>query len=390
MIKKKLLVLNTTVLIGLGSVFSLPVAHADSISAQRSSLQSQISQANQQIAAVQDELSKLNEQISRTEQAIKDNENMIQKTQSDIDAANLEIQKMEEEIASLKASIEKRNEILKDRARSYQETGAIQYVDVLLGSSSMGDFLNRIEAVATIINADKELRDKHEADIKEVEAKQVSVETKLEESNNMKTELEGMRVGILAQKEQNDTLRAQLKQQEDAGLSTKASLQQQDRSLAAQQAPATKTVSTAKFSTSVPSYVASASASEKIQIVTTVGNRYIGNSVYVFGGGRTAYDVANGRFDCSGFVHWAFSQAGISIGASTDSLKNSGRRVSTNEMRPGDLVFFNTYKTDGHVGIYLGGGRFIGSQDSTGVAIANMSGGYWANTFNGRVIRIIE
>lgn len=390
MIKKKLLVLNTTVLIGLGSVFSLPVAHADSISAQRSSLQSQISQANQQIAAVQDELSKLNEQISRTEQAIKDNENMIQKTQSDIDAANIEIQKMEEEINSLNAAIEKRTEVLKERARSYQETGNIKYFEVLLGSSSLGDFVERVDAVATLINADKELRDKHEADIKEVEAKQVSVEAKLEESNNMKTELEGMRAGILVQKDQNDQLRAQLKQQEDAGLSTKASLQQQDRSLAAQQAPAAKPVASGKFSTSVPSYVASASASEKIQIVTTVGNRYIGNSVYVFGGGRTAYDVANGRFDCSGFVHWAFSQAGISIGASTDSLKNSGRRVSTNEMRPGDLVFFNTYKTDGHVGIYLGGGRFIGSQDSTGVAIANMSGGYWANTFSGRVIRIIE
>ncbi|WP_147534263.1 coiled-coil domain-containing protein [Bacillus marasmi] len=391
MIKKKLLVLNTTVLIGLGSVFSLPVAHADSISTQRSSLQAQITQANQQISAVQNELAQLNEQIKRTEKAIQDNEAMIAKTQSDIDAANLEIQKLEEEIASLKEAIEKRNEILKERARSYQETGNVKYVDVILGSSSFTDFVDRIGAVATIMNADKELREKHEADVKAVEEKQASVKGKLGDLNNMKVELEGMRTGIMMQKEQNDNLRAELKAQEAAGLSTKASLQQQDRSLAAQQAP-TKTQSTSggNFSTGVPSYVASASASEKIQIVTTVGNRYIGNSVYVFGGGRNAYDVANGRFDCSGFVHWAFSQAGISIGASTDSLKNSGRRVSTNEMRPGDLVFFNTYKTDGHVGIYLGGGRFIGSQDSTGVAIANMSSGYWANTFSGRVIRIIE
>ncbi|MEW8988118.1 MAG: NlpC/P60 family protein, partial [Bacillus sp. (in: firmicutes)] len=307
------------------------------------------------------------------------------------DAANLEIQKLEEEIASLNEAIEKRNEILKERARSYQETGNVKYVDVILGSSSFTDFVDRIGAVATIMNADKELREKHEADVKAVEEKQASVKGKLGDLNNMKVELEGMRTGIMMQKEQNDNLRAELKAQEAAGLTTKASLQQQDRSLAAQQAP-TKTQSTSggNFSTGVPSYVASASASEKIQIVTTVGNRYIGNSVYVFGGGRNAYDVANGRFDCSGFVHWAFSQAGISIGASTDSLKNSGRRVSTNEMRPGDLVFFNTYKTDGHVGIYLGGGRFIGSQDSTGVAIANMSSGYWANTFSGRVIRIIE
>ena len=130
--------------------------------------------------------------------------------------------------------------------------------------------------------------------------------------------------------------------------------------------------------------------SGSISTLINAGNKYIGNSVYVFGGGRSSSDIAAGRFDCSGFVAWAFSQVGVSVGASTDSLKNTGTRVSTSEMRPGDLVFFNTYKTDGHVGIYLGGGKFIGSQSSTGVAVANMSSGYWANTFNGRVMRVMN
>jgi cell wall-associated NlpC family hydrolase len=57
-------------------------------------------------------------------------------------------------------------------------------------------------------------------------------------------------------------------------------------------------------------------------------------------------------------------------------------------MKPGDLVFFDTYKKDGHVGIYVGGGQFIGAQSSTGVAIANMSSGYWADHFSGHVVRI--
>jgi len=46
-------------------------------------------------------------------------------------------------------------------------------------------------------------------------------------------------------------------------------------------------------------------------------------------------------------------------------------------MKTGDLVFFDTYKKDGHVGIYVGDGKFIGTQTSTGVAIADMSKGYW-------------
>lgn len=120
----------------------------------------------------------------------------------------------------------------------------------------------------------------------------------------------------------------------------------------------------------------------------SAGYKYIGNSVYVFGGGRNASDIANGRFDCSGFVHWAFSTIGVSVGSTTDSLKHAGTQVSTSNMQPGDLVFFDTYKKDGHVGIYVGGGKFIGSQSSTGVAIANMTSGYWGKKFNGRVVRV--
>ena len=130
----------------------------------------------------------------------------------------------------------------------------------------------------------------------------------------------------------------------------------------------------------------------KASNVVTVGNRWIGNSAYVFGGGRSQSDISHGLFDCSSFVHWAYSQVGVNLGplgsVSTETLKHAGTQVSSSQMQPGDLVFFDTYKKDGHVGIYVGGGKFIGAQSSTGVAIANMSSGYWKQKFNGRVVRI--
>lgn len=126
--------------------------------------------------------------------------------------------------------------------------------------------------------------------------------------------------------------------------------------------------------------------------VVDVGNKWIGNSVYVFGGGRNQSDIARGRFDCSSFVHWAFKEVGVDLGplgmTSTETLKHLGKPVSPSEMKPGDIVFFDTYKRDGHVGIYVGNGKFIGAQSSTGVAIADMTKGYWKETFNGRVKRI--
>jgi cell wall-associated NlpC family hydrolase len=63
-------------------------------------------------------------------------------------------------------------------------------------------------------------------------------------------------------------------------------------------------------------------------------------------------------FDCSGLVSWAYAQAGHpGLPHFTGSLWTSGTRVnSTNELAPGDLVFFDGL---GHVGMYIGGGQFV-------------------------------
>ncbi|MDQ0201046.1 lytic transglycosylase domain-containing protein [Neobacillus ginsengisoli] len=70
--------------------------------------------------------------------------------------------------------------------------------------------------------------------------------------------------------------------------------------------------------------------------VIDVGYKWIGNSVYVFGGGREQSDITRGRFDCSSFVHWAFAQVGVDLGplnsTRTDTLKYLGKPVSPSDM----------------------------------------------------------
>ncbi|WP_338091105.1 C40 family peptidase [Priestia filamentosa] len=122
------------------------------------------------------------------------------------------------------------------------------------------------------------------------------------------------------------------------------------------------------------------------------GMRFVNKTVYVFGGGRNPADIAAGRFDCSSFVRWAFEQVGVNLGpmtsVTTDTIKVQGQAINPKDMQPGDVIFFDTYKIDGHVGIYLGNNQFIGDQSSTGVAIASMAPGtYWSKVFNGRVKR---
>lgn len=90
---------------------------------------------------------------------------------------------------------------------------------------------------------------------------------------------------------------------------------------------------------------------------------------YVFGG-----STASG-LDCSGFTSLVFRQVGISLPRSAAAQYASAQKVSNPQ--PGDLVFFAEGSRVSHVGIYTGGGQFIGSQTSTGVAYASATTGYW-------------
>jgi peptidoglycan DL-endopeptidase CwlO len=61
-------------------------------------------------------------------------------------------------------------------------------------------------------------------------------------------------------------------------------------------------------------------------------------------------------FDSSGLVVWAYGQAGLTLPHYTRALWPLGRRVSRRQLAVGDIVFFDGL---GHVGIYVGNGRFI-------------------------------
>ena len=89
-------------------------------------------------------------------------------------------------------------------------------------------------------------------------------------------------------------------------------------------------------------------------------------------------------FDCSGFTRYVFSQVGISLPRMADGQFSVGRPVSTERLRPGDLVFFETYEPGpSHVGIYIGNSQFISATSSRGVVVADLFGYYWGERYIG-------
>ena len=91
-------------------------------------------------------------------------------------------------------------------------------------------------------------------------------------------------------------------------------------------------------------------------------------------------------FDCSGLVVHAFERAwGLALPHSTLAQSKAGKAVRRGDLRPGDLIFYNTRRRPySHVGIYLGEGRFVHApRRGAKVRIESMGKPYWRKRFNG-------
>lgn len=93
-------------------------------------------------------------------------------------------------------------------------------------------------------------------------------------------------------------------------------------------------------------------------------------------------------FDCSGFTRFVFENSlGLVLPRRADEQAQVGSLLSVKreELKPGDLVFFNTMRRAfSHVGIYVGEGKFIHAPRSGGeVRVEDMRQAYWAKRFNG-------
>ena len=101
---------------------------------------------------------------------------------------------------------------------------------------------------------------------------------------------------------------------------------------------------------------------------------------------RRGGNTAETGFDCSGFVRAIYKETiGLVLPRSADQQANATQTIDRSDLKPGDLVFFNTMKrTFSHVGIYLGEGKFIHSPRSGAhVRIEDMRIPYWNVRFDG-------
>ena len=85
-------------------------------------------------------------------------------------------------------------------------------------------------------------------------------------------------------------------------------------------------------------------------------------------------------FDCSGLVHYAYRQAGLSVPRTTGQLWALARDVNRSDLRAGDLLFFRIDGKMSHVGIYLGERQFVHApQSGRTVSVESLDTPFYSN-----------
>lgn len=240
----------STILTGFPLNHVLAESKLDELNEKKGEIESQKVGIETELDETQDKLDKINiekdrvtAEISRLNLAIGDTETKITEKNNEINSKNTEISQLRDEVEALTRRIETRNELLKDRARAYQETGGVvSYLEVLVGAQSFGDFIDRVGAVAVIMEADSTLIKEHNEDKASLEEKQTQVEMELRDLEVSKQELQTLQSNLDVQIEDKNNFMAVLEQEEQEAENLQVSLQEEQDILAGQAAAIKKAI----------------------------------------------------------------------------------------------------------------------------------------------------
>ena len=373
-----------------------------SVHADPASDTAKIQQVQTQRAGLENKVELMDNQIETIMSKININETNISTTQKSIDQSQIDITKAEDNIKTEQGLFE-------ERIRVMYMSGSSSYVEVVLSSKDVGDFISRIENLKKIMTFDQGVINDYKIKRSAIDLKKTALNTQNAKLLSLRADNKKKLADLTKQKSDQTIMVAQLKTQESQ---YSVKLLADQASVAASQvevaqirksAPSIKTSTTnsvklvasaaalassskAAASTvkvSKPSVKASTS-NTKQPTTTPVISRgstvvssnaviaYASNFLgvpYVWGGSSPS------GFDCSGFTSYVFAHFGVNLPRVADAQQNVGTYVSRANLKPGDLVFFGSPAY--HVGIYVGNGNMIDAPHSgTVVKIQKLSYGF--------------
>jgi cell wall-associated NlpC family hydrolase len=250
-------------------------------------------------------------------------------------------------------------------------------LDVLVGSRSLAELVDGLEAVSRVTEQDSQVLN----DVKHFRSQVKQRRAFLKNADARQSQLLAERAANKASIESRladrqtmlSSIRSEIEQIRAAEQRRQAELARQARARLAAPQPLIPQLASTGPSIQAPSIVPPAPPS-KYGGVVGIAMQYLGIP-YVYGGSTPA------GFDCSGFVMYVYAKIGVSLPHNAAAQYGYGTPVDRSQLEPGDLVFFNGL---GHNGIYIGGGNFIHSPHTGDVVkISSIYDSWYAATWVG-------
>ena len=143
---------------------------------QQKDLQEQLQQSNEELEEVQSQLSENLQQIEKLDEKIRESENKIEELDVQVKTLQEEISNIQSQLDVAEKKYEKQKDIMEKRLIAIYEAGDTKYLDVLLNSRNISEFLSNYYLITEIASVDKDLLDEVESEKKEIELSKQKLE----------------------------------------------------------------------------------------------------------------------------------------------------------------------------------------------------------------------
>ncbi|MGI8607396.1 MAG: NlpC/P60 family protein [Gaiellaceae bacterium] len=297
--------------------------------------------------------------------------------QIELDAVRAEQKLNQRHLTIARGNFKNAQAALANRLLALYKSGDENVLEVLLGSKSLSELLDRVDTISRVSAQDtrviSEIRS-YRAEIKRREKKlaaaRVQQEQVLAERAERRRQIEGQ---LVERQRLLSTIKDQIAKIKAEEAERQKRLQEQAQQVVDQQ----ESGGSPGGSGSVPAADGASGSSPPPATyggVVAIAMKYLGVP-YVWGGASPS------GFDCSGLIMYAYAQVGVSLPHNAAMQYGYGSPVSKDQLQAGDLVFFNGL---GHNGMYIGGGSFIHAPHSGDVVkISSLSDSWYAATYVG-------
>ena len=365
--KRRIIALLLVICALIGTPHLTEVAYADKQSEaenKKNQANNELNNIGSQIDDIKNNQLDINDDISTTRKKLNNLLTMQEELASEISATQKAIEETQKELELAQADADEQYAAMVLRIQyMYQNSAEDSLWEAILSAKGLTDLLNRVEYIAQVHKADRELLQEYQAVVELVNAQREALVAQMETLVAKEEIYIGQQAEIEATlaslKEVQAEYAAQLAAAQKKATALKATIAEQEKIIAAE-IKRKEEEARKKAEEEKKKQEEAMKNNVKGSAIVAFARKYVGKP-YVWGGNSLTEGC-----DCSGFVHLVYKNFGFNLPRYSMSFLNVGTKVEPklSALQPGDIIVYNKSGGIGHVAIYIGNGKIVEAQSA--------------------------